>query len=178
MTSSRVAKRYARALLELAAEQNQLEPWGVELARLAQIVSAPEVLTRLTSPEISQLSRIEAMSAIAERLNLSFPLRSFAVVLARHRRIDQMAAASDAYQSLLDERLGRARATLIFAAPPADAEKDRVVAALEALSGKRILPTIRIERALLGGVIAELEGKTYDASLATRLQAAERHLSE
>jgi len=87
MTSSRVARRYARALLELAAEQGQLEPWGAELARLAGVMMAPELALPLSSPELTQQARIEAMAKIAERLNLSFPLRSFAVVLARHGRI-------------------------------------------------------------------------------------------
>ena len=41
MTSSKVARRYAQALLELAAEQGQLEAWGAELERLAQMVSSP-----------------------------------------------------------------------------------------------------------------------------------------
>ncbi len=37
MTSSEVGRRYAQALLELAAEQGQLEPWGAEFERLAEL---------------------------------------------------------------------------------------------------------------------------------------------
>ena len=37
MKSSRVAKRYARALLGLSDDRNQLETWGAELERLARI---------------------------------------------------------------------------------------------------------------------------------------------
>ncbi|HXR36037.1 MAG TPA: F0F1 ATP synthase subunit delta, partial [Candidatus Binataceae bacterium] len=92
MTSSKVARRYAQALLELAAEQGQLEAWGAELERLAQMVSSPELLVRLTSPELADQQRLEAMTLLASRLELSFPLRSFAVVVARHGRIKDMAA--------------------------------------------------------------------------------------
>ena len=55
------------------------------------------------------------MAKIAERLDLSFPLRSFAVVVARHGRIANLTAISESYQDLLDVLLGRARATLTFA---------------------------------------------------------------
>ncbi len=46
MRSSRVAKRYARALLELA-DRGQVEAWGAELARLAALVETPEMLERV-----------------------------------------------------------------------------------------------------------------------------------
>jgi len=178
LSSARVAKRYARALLELAAEQNHLEDWGAELERLARTVTWPELAQRLTSPELPAPARVEAMAKIAERLDLSFPLRSFAAVLARHGRIDAAGAVSEAYQVLLDQRLGRARGELTFAAEPTDDEIKRVVAGLEGLVGKKVIPTVKVDRRLLGGVVAEIEGKIYDASLETRLQEAKRRLSE
>ena len=178
MSAARVAKRYARALLELAAEQNHLEDWGAELQRLARTVTLPELAQRLTSPELREPARVQAMTKIAELLELSFPLRSFAAVLARHGRIDAADAISQAYQALLDERLGRARGLLSFAAQPSAAEVARVVAGLEGLVGKKVIATVKVDRSLLGGVVAEIEGKIYDASLETRLQAAQRRLSE
>jgi len=177
VTSSKVARRYAQALLELAAEQGQLEAWGAELERLAQMVSSPELLVRLTSPELADQQRLEAMTLLASRLELSFPLRSFAVVVARHGRIKDMAAIAEAYHVLLDQRLGRARATLTFAAPPADADLATVVDGLERLSGKKVIAAVAVDPSLIGGVEAELEGRIYDASLATRLNLLERQMS-
>src|SRR5580658_3946991 len=175
MKSFRVAKRYALALLEVAP-RDQAEKWGAELERLAKIVESPELMSKLASPELSQASREQAMQKIAERLDLSFPLRSFAVVLARHRRITAIGAVSQSYQDLLDEQLGRERATLTFAMQPDDDTVQRVVSGLEAIAGKKIIPTIKIDPALLGGLTAELGGKIYDGSLATRLVEAQHRL--
>jgi len=177
VTGSKVAKRYAQALLELAVEQGQLEPWGAELERLAQVISSPELIVRLSSPELPDQQRLEAVTLVAERLNLSFPLRSFAVVVARHGRIKEIAAISQAYQDLLDRHLGRARATLTFPAPPDDADLKAVVEGLERLSGKKMIAAVNVDPGLIGGVVAELEGRTYDASLATRLNIMERQMS-
>jgi F-type H+-transporting ATPase subunit delta len=176
MKGSRVAKRYARALLELA-ERSQVEKWGEELDRLAAIVSSPELLVKLTSPELSHAERQEAMGKIAERLELSFPLRSFAVVVARHGRIAEVPAIAEAYRDLVDEQLGRARATIIFAVQPSDSDVARVVASLEPIAKKKIIPTVVVDPALLGGVVAEFGGKIYDGSLATRLTEAQRRLA-
>ena len=176
MRSSRVARRYALALVELA-ERSQLEAWGAELDRLAAIVDSPELRTRLASPELSQTSRQQAMAKIAERLELSFPLRSFAVVVARHGRIAEVSSIAEAYRDLVDEMLGRERATLTFAVPPSDEERARVVTGLEQIAGKKIIPTVKVDKDLLGGVVAELGGKTYDGSLAARLAEAQLKLA-
>jgi len=124
MKGSRVAKRYARALLDLA-DKGVEEKWGVELERLAAMVESPELLERLASPELAEQSRQEAMAKIAERLDLSIPLRSFAVVVARHGRIRELGAIAEAYGDLLDRAMGRERATLTFAIQPSDAEVAR-----------------------------------------------------
>lgn len=176
MKGSRVAKRYARALLAVA-ERGQLEAWGAELERLARIVESPELMPRLSSPELSPENRQAAMAKIAERLGLSYPLRSFAVVLARHGRIQEIGAVSQAYQDQLDQMLGRARATITFASQPDDATIQRVVSGLEAIASKKIIPTIKVDGSLLGGVTAELGGKIYDGSLAARLAEAQRRLA-
>jgi F-type H+-transporting ATPase subunit delta len=162
MKSSKVAKRYARALAGLSNDTTQLESWGAELERLAQMVAT---------------ARVQALALIAERLGLSFPLRSFGTVVARHGRIEDMPAIADAFRQILDELMGRVRATLIFARTPYDAELAQVMSGLEAISHKKIIPTVKIDEALLGGVVVELEGKTYDGSLANRLAEAQRRLA-
>lgn len=177
MKSSKVAKRYARALMGLSSDHTQLEAWGAELARLARIVDSPEVATQLESPAVTRANRMEALGKIAERLDLSFPLRSFAVVVASHGRVSDVTAMAETYARLLDDLMGRARATLTFAYPPTDEELVRVVAGLEAIAHKKIIPTTKVDASLVGGVVAELEGKIYDGSLATRLADAERRLS-
>lgn len=175
---SGVAKRYARALAELAADGAGLEGWSAELERMAGVLAAPEALLALESPELSHQARIEAVGRIVERLALSFPVRSFAVVVARHCRLADLPAIVEAYRELTDERLGRARATLTFAREPGADEIARVVEGLGAIARRTIIPTVKIDAALLGGVIAELEGKTYDGSLATMIAEAERRLAE
>jgi F-type H+-transporting ATPase subunit delta len=177
MRSSKVAKRYARALLGLSNDQGQLQIWASELERLARVVEMPEIDAAFNSPEVSMAAKFQALATITEKLDLSFPVRSFAAVVARHGRIPDLAAVAEAYGRMLDELMGRARATLIFATEPDDTDVRRIVSKLERLAGKQIIPTINIDKALLGGVIVELEGKTYDGSLTSRLAEAQRRLA-
>jgi F-type H+-transporting ATPase subunit delta len=176
VSASRVARRYARALIELA-EKGQVEQWGMELERLAAMVQAPELFGRLTSPELGEEGRLMAIAKIAEKLEVSYPLRSFAVVLARHGRIAEIGGCAEAYRDMADELFGRVRATLTFASEPSDEDVRRVAAGLESIARKKVIPTVKVEQSLLGGVVAELGGKIYDGSLATRLTEAQRKLA-
>jgi len=177
MKSSKVAKRYARAMLGLSSDTVQLETWGAELERLARIVAAPEISVAFASPEVVPSVKIEALAKIGEKLELSYPIRSFATVVARHGRIDDLPAVAEAYRRMLDDLIVRARATLTFPQTPSDETLARILAGLEALAHKKIVPTVNLEAALIGGVVVELEGKIYDGSLASRLAEAARRLA-
>src|ERR1700677_127530 len=176
MRSPKVAKRYARALMGLSADHKQLEIWGAELERLARMIESPEIASRLESPELQSASRTEALGVIEEKLDVSFPVRSFILVVASHGRLPELPAIAEAYARMLDDLLGRARCTLTFAQPPTDEGLHKILAGLEAIAHKTIIPTINIDGSLIGGVVAELEGKTYDGSLATRLAEAQHRL--
>jgi F-type H+-transporting ATPase subunit delta len=175
--SSKVAKRYARALLGLSTDRGQLEVWGAELERLARVIELPEIDAAFASPEVSFVAKIQALATITEKLGLSFPVRSFTTVVARHGRIPELPAVAEVYSSMLDELMGRARATLMFASQPDSVEIKKIVDMLARLAHKQIIPTIKVDETLLGGVIVELEGKTYDGSLTTRLAEAQHRLA-
>jgi len=176
MRSSKVAKRYARALMGLSSDHKQLEIWGAELERVAKIIEFPEIAARLESPELQVSSRDEALRIIEEKLDVSFPVRSFLLVIARHGRLPELQAIADAYSALLDDLLGRARCNLTFARQPSDASLNKIIAGLEAIAHKKIMPTVKLDDSLIGGVVAELEGKTYDGSLEARLAEAQHRL--
>jgi F-type H+-transporting ATPase subunit delta len=164
-------------LLGLSNDRPQLEAWGAELERLAKVIEVPEIDTAFTSPEVSIAAKIQALASITEKLELSFPVRSFTAVVARHGRIPELPAVAESYGTMLDELMGRARATLIFATQPSDADIKQITTKLEQIARKKIIPTIKIDQELLGGVVAELEGKTYDGSLISKLAEAQRRLA-
>ena len=141
------------------------------------MVESPELLERLASPEVVRAVAARRDGENSRAPRLSFPLRSFAVVVARHGRIREIGAIAESYRDQLDQAMGRERATLIFAMKPTDAEVARVVSGLETIAKLKIIPTVKIDPALLGGVTAEMGGKIYDGSLATRLAEAKRRLA-
>ena len=82
----------------------------------------------------------------------------------------------DAYLRLADAQSGRVRAKVTTAMPLSDGLKESVRQALSASVGKEVIITERIDASILGGVIAEVEGRVFDGSVRSRLDALRQEL--
>jgi F-type H+-transporting ATPase subunit delta len=58
------ARRYARAVFELAQEEGQVEDWADRLAYLSAVTASPEVSRVLENPTITVERRQEAVTAV------------------------------------------------------------------------------------------------------------------
>jgi F-type H+-transporting ATPase subunit delta len=165
-----VARRYAKALFSLANEEHILEPIAVELERLDALVRDPVLGDTLANPLLSHSTRAAITRTLADQLQLTPTMRHFLGLLAEHQRLDQLAAICDHYRRMLDAQLAQVRAAITSAVPLSAAQENDIVSTFAGLTGKRVLPTVDVDAALLGGVIVEVGGKVYDGSLRTQLQ--------
>lgn len=170
--------RYAKALLDLAREQNLMEPIGAELAKVAEVLAEPTLAKTLSLPNLSPKMRKDIVDQLIQVLSPSLLLSNFLRVLAENGRLKNFPEIERAYQQLLEQQLGRVRAKIRVAMPLSDEELQSLVDAFSRLTQKIVLPTVEIDPEILGGVIVELEGKVYDASLKTQLQRIGESLAQ
>ena len=168
---SSIARRYAKAIIAVAQEQNSLEQTGDELRLLRGLVEEPQIAQGLANPLLSANARRGLARAIAEQLKLRPVMRDFLSLLADHRRLDQLAGIADQYHRILDQMLGRVRATITSSAALGPQQVEAVVAALTRQTGRTVLAEERVDAQLLGGLMVDIEGKVYDGSLRTQLEA-------
>jgi F-type H+-transporting ATPase subunit delta len=157
-------------LLELARAQGQQETVGGELARVAEVLSDPSLAQMLALPNLPPKTRMEVAEQLGTSLALQPLTSNFLRVLAENDRLDVVADIANAYQRLLERALGRVRAKIRSAAPLSEEELRALVDALGRLTNRTVVPTIEVDPDLLGGVMVEIEGQVYDASLKTQLQ--------
>ncbi|MCS6927218.1 MAG: ATP synthase F1 subunit delta [Candidatus Binatia bacterium] len=176
MLGTKAAKRYAKAVFELAEEQGVAETVAAELSRLAVACSDPTLRQTLALP----LLPLKARKAIAEQIAAVFAVHpltgNFLRVLAENDRLADLVAIERAYRALYDRARGRVHATIRLATSVGQEELDTLVEALCRLTGKTVVPTVEIDPDLLGGAVVELEGRVYDASLKTQLHRLEETL--
>lgn len=161
-------KDYAAALFMLAAEENQTDTYREALETVCRSVeSEPEYLEFLASPAVSLAERL---SAIDEAFGtLPEHVVSFIKLLCEHGHIRTFPACVKEFEKLSQALKNRTTA-LVTSAVPLDAkQKQALCRKLESLSGKGIDAVYVVDSSLLGGVVIEIEGKTYDGSLRHRL---------
>ncbi len=174
---SAVARRYAKALFELAKESNVLAPAADELKRLAEALSDPVISPVLGSPLLTIKKQSDLLDAIVRDLNLSDLLSRFLRLLGDHGRIRQLAAIETDYQHLLDAELGRVRIHIRAASPLTSQQQADIVDRFAQITGKQVLPQISVEPGLLGGILVEVGGKVYDGSVHNQLERLAAQLS-
>jgi len=165
-----VARRYARALLELGNARGKVEAFGGELAALAALyTAAPELRQTLENPVFKLEQRRSVLARLLPSVAPSPELNSFAMLLLERRRMPVLPAIARAYAELVDQSLGRVRATVTSAQPLDAATQAAVQRALEKRTGKTVLLTTGVDPSLIGGIVAKVGDLVFDGSLRTRL---------
>ena len=172
------ARRYAKALHDLARATGDAEAVGRELEQVAQVYAADagahEVLTR---PWIKPGDRRAVAAAIAQKVGSRKLVQDFLGLVAERGRADHLPEIIAAYRVLVDAELGRARAHVRTAVALTDAEKQQLSARLERALGKRIIMEEQVDASLLGGFVAQVGSLILDGSLDGQLGRMRQRLA-
>lgn len=176
MAIESVARRYIRALLEVATERGEEDAVLEALRELQQLWrSLPELRHALGNPQIP----VERRTAVLLRVvgaEAPETVRQFMRVLVRHSRVDVLRYAGDLMAQALDEVRGVRHATVTSAMALTERQHQAVAEVLrETLQCEVILET-RVEPAMIGGVAVRVGDLVVDGSIRQRLQSLRRHL--
>ena len=178
MPETKAARRYAKALISLAQEQDAGEIIGEQLAQLAQLFTDPELAKILSLPALPLQARQGIVEQVVSQTSSHDTFVKFLRVLADNNRLRDLVHIDGAYQRLLDQVLGRIRAQVRSAAALSEEEAQIITAAFSRLTKKTVEASFTVETELLGGIIIEIEGRVYDATLKTQLARLESRLAQ
>ena len=168
MRPDTVARRYARALFELAGDQGNVEEVSSALGLIANVVADPDVGRALTSP-VAREQKGNWLKEIAERTQSPEALANFLLLLDERDRLDHVDAIRVVFDGLVDERNGVTRARVRSATSLADDVIEEIARVFGSVTGKKVVVGVEIDADLIAGVIVEVDGKVYDGSLRTQL---------
>lgn len=169
---SSLARRYAKALIEIGREDDSVETLLAELIALRDALDeSPELAATLYTPTIDIENKSNIAAAVLEKLDASETARNFVGLLVQKGRFGHFRDIVGEFARQADEAMGRLRAHLTCAKPPSDELKKRITDKLSKVTGKQIKLDVRVDPDLLGGLIAEVRGVVYDASVRSQLRA-------
>ena len=167
------ARRYARAIFELAHDEGNVEAWGRRLAQVREVLSDPEVARVLTNPTIATEERMALVSDVFDGSQAT----NLAKLLIESDRIRDVEAIEAEFQRLANEAAGRVRATVTTAVELSSDDRDRVADELSRRLGKEVHLDVLVDPGILGGLKLQYGDRLVDASVATRLQQLRRRLA-
>jgi F-type H+-transporting ATPase subunit delta len=181
MTSSAVVNRYANALVDIVVGQSA----GIDPARAlsqlrdfeAAVKSAPQLATILASPAVSAARKRLVIRKVGEALGLERIILNFLLVLSDHRRANALTEMIEAFDVLVDERLGLVHANVVSATELTAEQRGRLEAELGAIASSRVRMKFSIDPELIGGVTARVGSKVYDGSVRGRLAKLRQRLA-
>jgi F-type H+-transporting ATPase subunit delta len=169
------ARRYAKAVFELAERDGQVDEWSRRIAAIRELLSDPEIASVLTNPTIATEQRFALISDAPHVLDPE--ATNLAKLLIESNRVRDVAEVEAEFERLADEAAGRVRATVTTAVELSPKDRDRVEDELSQRLGKEIRMQLVVDPRILGGLKLQYGDRLVDASVSTRLQQLRRRLA-
>lgn len=162
-----LSKEYTAALFALAMENGLVDEFKKELNEIKSAIDEDYVLI-LKSPALSLGSRLEIIEeAFGSKMHEY--IVSFIKLLCENGEIELLPSTIDEFFALCHDLENRVRAKIYYVKEPSTAQKERLEAKLNEITGKKIDALYIKDSSLIGGIKIELDGKIIDGSLSARL---------
>lgn len=171
-----VAKRYAKALFQLAQQKGLVAETELQLDLIVKVVEGnAEFRAFLTAPNITldtkKQTLVQAFGAEASPIVLNL-----VGLLIERGREGELSAVLAAYKQVAGDVLGRSDAHVTSSKPLSEDEKSKLAEKFGALLGKTIRVTNTVNPELLGGLTVRIGDTLYDGSLKGKLERLDKAL--
>ena len=174
-----MAGRYATALFDLAKDANAIDQVQADLARFDALVAESADLDRLVrSPAFSTDEQLKALTAVLDRAGIGGLAGNFLKLVTSNRRLFAARDMIRAFGEFVAQHKGEATAQVTVAEQLKDEHVQSLRSALKAVSGKNVSLDIKVDPAIIGGLIVKLGSRMVDSSLRTKLNAIKHAMKE
>lgn len=180
MVNVSIARRYARALLEVATETNSLDQTTEQLTSFSKVLEKNSDLADvLTNPAFTRAQRSSVMEALFTAAGgLTPALSNLLRLLVDRGRLGYLPDIARVFLDMADVRAGRIRGKVTSAAPLAHDSLKKLEQALEKLTQRNVVLQTRVDPSVLGGVQAQVGSVVYDGTIRSQLDDLKRVLSQ
>jgi F-type H+-transporting ATPase subunit delta len=173
---SAVAKRYAKALFEVARDQDQLSAMEEELQHVRQIMDTnPELVKFLSHPKVAKEEKVNQLKVIFQD-QISTTMIRFLELLIERNREEHLADIVNSYTRFANVERGLEDATVTSIQPLTDEDKQNLAEHFGQLINKKIRIHNEVDPGILGGLIVKIGDRLYDGSVSGKLHRFKRRV--
>jgi F-type H+-transporting ATPase subunit delta len=176
---SGMAGRYATALFELALEANSIDAVLADLQKFDGLLAeSPDLMRLVRSPVFTADAQSRAIAAVIDRAGIAGLAAQFLKVLTRNRRLFAVRNVVKAYGALVARHKGEVTALVTVAEPLSEAHQIEIKDTLNAVTGKSVQVDVKVDPAIIGGLVVKLGSRMVDSSLRTKLNGLRLAMKE
>lgn len=169
MSVERIAKRYAKSLLELSAEHKVTEQVYADMQSFAAVCAANrEFLMVLKSPIILHSKKATILKAIFADKVQSLTAYFFEIVTRKNREMYLPDIAVE-FTKLYNAKMGLQEATITTAVPLTDGMRKDVEQLVKEITGKQPILKEKVKTELIGGFLLQMGDRQLDESISGKL---------
>ena len=165
-----IARRYAKALVNLAENEKDLDNTGKHLNSITEVYKENlELRQVLSDTKVSSGIKLEILKDVLSKIKVSRLVDTFSRYLLAKRRIDFLPDIERAFNLLLQEKLGRIEANVTAAYELPKETVKKLVNAISGYSGKEVQVNVAIDPSIIGGMVTRIGSTVIDGSIKTHL---------
>ncbi len=165
---STLARPYAKAAFEFAADAGDLQGWSKSLATAGAVAQQPTVIKLLSSPSSTAQQQAAAVTEICGE-DLSPTGQNFIAILSENRRLQLLPQISHQFEIMKANR-EKAVDVDVVAAQEMDADQQQKLSdALSAKLERKVNMQVSLDKSLLGGAVIRAGDTVIDGSIRGRL---------
>ncbi|EAR11224.1 F0F1 ATP synthase subunit delta [Reinekea blandensis] len=165
---STLARPYAKAAFSAAVDSGDIATWSTALQTLAVISKAESVAELIASPSVSALDKAKTIADIAGD-DCNEGASNLLVVLAENDRFALLSEISSQFELLRSEHEKSADVVVTSAFELSDAQQKALTEKLTAKLSREVSMTVKVDSALIGGVIIKAGDLVIDGSVRGKL---------
>lgn len=174
MKGGAAARRYAKALMDLARRDGIVAEIGAQLQQYQALLHANTQLQKvLDNPSVNIQAKTSLVTTILERTQPTRLLRNFLLLLVVKDRLRQLDAIARHYEQMANTELHRIVAQVTTAVELNTQQRQAVAQKIAAATQRDVVLEAQVDPSILGGLVVRVNNVILDGSV--RGQLARMH---
>jgi len=176
MSNSRAAKRYAKAILDLAADNKATDAVEKDMRSVVATISESKELNEmLSSPVVKSGFKKNALKEIFKGSHAI--TEGLINILVDNKRVDLLGDVAEKFIILNEDLKGKGVAVVTTAVALTPELEKKVLAKVVELTGNKVTIENKIDESIVGGFILRVGDLQYDASISNKLSNLKREFA-
>jgi F-type H+-transporting ATPase subunit delta len=172
--TSNVARRYAAGIFQLAQEENAIDTWRGELAKLDELLQDDVLVAAFQNPAVGVGRRMELAKLLKPELRPE--TENLLRLLVENYRTRETHRIREAFERLADEASGILHAAVTTAIELDKEDRQRFEQALARKLGRKVTIEFATDPAIVAGAAIQIGDHLVDGTVRTQLARLRQEL--